>query len=424
MTACASVEAPEEDEASRPFPPSPGTTAGTDGADATGPSGTGGSDAEPTPSPSPAGTSSSPPGVPSSESEPSSGPPPPTATDPRAFCDDEWIGECERPFSRDCSADGTGIVLCGACGDVIRLEQQCPRADVCDNTVDGGPICRRCVGDECPEDVEDCEDGERGCFAWNQPWRCVGQRIRPDGACTGGRMCLDGTCTDPALRPNGGSCDYAEQCQGDLCLCGVDFGTTATEPGCQFLQEGMCAKRDCIRDGCDPDREACVDWSVNRRYGGGPACMRRDDCRVEGAGCGTRGSPNDRCRFVPTRSGPEAAVQWGLVCMPDNLARIGEACLADAPDAPSDCVGGRCHVFQRGTSQESTYCTAGCGVDGDCPSGTACVEVRGEYLCLVRSTGADDPRCAGFNLRTETRAVHGQSGNASVCYYFQWEPER
>ncbi|TVR03451.1 MAG: hypothetical protein EA398_04830 [Deltaproteobacteria bacterium] len=357
---------------------------------------------------------------------------PPSEDDPRRFCDDidgTWVGDCQRPFQRDCGPDGRSIVFCGACGDVVSVEQQCNPGDVCEvPTTTETPICRRCIGDECEDEDIECDDGTSGCLTWNQPWRCASGVVRPAGACTNS-LCIDGACADGALQPNSQFCSYGVDCQGDLCICGVDFGSTSTEGGCADMPNGYCAKRDCLDDVCNSDTEVCVDWSVNQRYGGTPACLLQSGCEVEGASCAGFG-PRHRCVALPTRTSSTARLAWELACWPDNLARIGEPCFRDAPDAPSDCIGGDCRAFSVGAGRQVTYCTMPCGDSADCPSGTSCVRHGNETLCMAHATdprcscplAGEDSFCSDFDLQNRDLGVFGATGNQRVCYYFMGTP--
>ena len=319
----------------------------------------------------------------------------PSDTTP-ASCDGGLQGECE-PSSLACDPAQGGIVVCGRCGNVVRVDA-CVDGQTCDP---GADACRACAAGECATEAE-CPPNTSLCEDYHTAIHCNGAgEVDLTTPCAGQGRCIDGGCSTSGAA-TGSSCDADSACLGRSCLCDAAERDSAMA-GCStpLLASGFCTTSNCVRNGCDPVRERCADFSVTGAAGGDAVCISAGPC-VAGsltAACGSNG----RCTEVPTRTTLGARATWTEACWSNTVKPIGAECSSD-----DDCIGGLCrHRTIEGF--DVSYCTARCGEDAGCPSYATCADDpdttrSNEFVCLVKSETCTHYGDDGFRLPSEPRS--------------------
>ena len=223
-----------------------------------------------------------------------------------------------------------GSCYTGFCGQAICFSQEdCPFATTCiDEDEDGRGMCMRipCVEVDCSP-------------------------TKPDGLCPTGSLCIAGACAD--------SCD-PNPCGGELNrnTCELDedlLPHCVCDEGFEEDAEGACVPAACPL-GYECDNGVCADRSQ-------PAfqCGSDTDCGP-GMTC-SNSVPGGTCNG----------------CDDTNECALGFQCLAGyclrLCDEQADC--------HPGTTCGGTYCSKiSCtGADGECPTGTTCLDTGSELLC-------------------------------------------
>ena len=283
-------------------------------------------------------------------------------------------------------ADGGGDVGCtGVCcpGSATCLDMTTRR--VC-NASGSGYETETCMGEKiCKDgkcaDKPVCTPGDRTCHNDSTALVC-----RPSGTsrrtenCDSGETCIDGNCVSGS--PNGADCSKDGDCAGGTCRCGTEStGICATKPG-----RGLCTRK-CGSQTCD-DGEFCLSASVFPEAGY-DHCVK--ECKSACASSGLE------CVALPVANPSGKA--WKKGCYFEATTPIGKPCKSNEP-----CVGGKCltNYFP------SDICTKSC--KGDCPAGSACVELRsGQFYCT--------PLCGDGSLKTTEPCPleKGMDRNDIVC---------
>lgn len=241
-----------------------------------------------------------------------------------------------------------------------------------------------------------------------------------DAECPSGLACVDGVCTvydgpdervPPDDRPDGTSCEFGFQCEGEVCITdamGAGYCTRRCRTGCP--EGSMCERMG--------DEEFPIDVCVQPCGGSGGGTeicnVRDDDCDTkvdEGfvdengdytsiENCGVCG--NDCARVIGHADGVECAIvggtptcratacepgyfpfQNGIACLPlpDNLC---QPCTADG-----DCLvpGSTCEPLAGGGNACARDCDPGSPYGTSCPSGYACSDVGGGDGQCVPTSG-------------------------------------
>lgn len=333
--------------------------------------------------------------------------------DPRELCEGEWIGEC-RPLESDCGPSRDKIHRCGFCGEFLSVLAECGPRELCDYDAQGDARCRPCTAqDDCPDSNIQCEPGERGCRAWNEPYECAPNGvIRSLGICAQGAVCTDGACAD-AGSPRGSGCGSNRDCVGGACICGEEYRSRVPHEQSCFsdVADGYCTREPCDENPCQTGQEFCADFQEIGRFGGDRFCVGYEGCATRGAPCN-----NGRwsCRDLPARDIADSPLRWELGCWPAAFAAHGESCNPVA----GDCVGDLC--LRSSSSDTTTYCTSSCGEGASCPSNTACVEFprnSGNHQCMAL---ADQEPCLSRHnnelaITSATLRLYNSQGTANVC---------
>lgn len=252
--------------------------------------------------------------------------PPPFCTPADNTCADENT-------TRVCAPDGSEFI-----------DQACPEDQECADAA--------CV----PRQI--CTPGAQQCYDASSLMTC-----RPSGTawrtetCAAGTSCVDGACLSGTA--NGTACADNSDCAHGLCRCGAEdscdpVGGVAVAPYCTAAcTPGSCGAGELCVSATDfpaAGQDHCV-----------PVCHQV--CAL----------PGMTCAWVPTRDSGELSFEQA--CVPEGVVDIGRECDASTADA---CAGGTCLLdyFRVG------FCTSECS--GDCPSGSACVELvagSGEHYC-------------------------------------------
>lgn len=203
-----------------------------------------------------------------------------------------------------------------------------------------------------------CDAGEKKCYDASNLMTC-----RPGGTawrtetCDDGTTCVAGACVSGA--PNGAVCAENSDCANALCRCGAEescspIGGEAVTPYCSAgCTPGSCGSGEVCASAQDfpaLGQDHCV-----------PACNQT--CALDGMTCAS----------IPTRD--SGSLTFEQACVPEGVVNIGLECSAATASA---CAGGTCldDVFEVG------LCTSTC--TGDCPDGTACVQLKSgdsAYYC-------------------------------------------
>lgn len=332
-------------------------------------------------------------------------------TDETTLCD--VVGSECTPSTVVCG-DGGERIFCDRCGFILQ-QVACGATERCDDSA-GSAICAPCEGDECP-DLNECLPNSRTCRDFRTSQVCGADgRVSATNPCPDGRRCFDGNC-GPEGGATGATCTTnigAGGCRGTLCVCGPEWAASEGTAGCTgVLDNGYCSTSGCVRNGCDPSREVCADFSLNGRFGGEDFCINRDGCTSVGATCGGAGLV---CQELPTRGSPGQRIQWQLGCWASGSRAIGQTCTSN-----NDCAGGLCLTRSSG-GQPVSYCSQRCGPDAGCPSNASCVEdPSGQpgFLCLANARSADCPRLdtEPLFIRATREIRRYEGGTARVCYY-------
>jgi hypothetical protein len=262
---------------------------------------------------------------------------------------------------------------CGVCCPDQRTCLDDNRAGVC--SADGSEFVEEVCADTetCEEGscvpVQICQEGETQCYDSDSRLIC-----RPGGTawrteeCAAGTACVGGECVSGAA--NGTTCSDASECAGGKCRCGAGESCTAVPPGAE--SKTYCTAT-CTPGSCGPG-QICVsaqDFGAAGYDHCLPIC--NEVCALEGMAC----------VHVPTRDSGELTFEQA--CFPDDAVEIGRECTSDRW-----CAGGTClrDYF------DIALCTAECS--GNCPDGTACVELEaGAFhcspLCGDGTPGTSDP---------------------------------
>jgi len=254
-------------------------------------------------------------------------------TTPAPFCTPVENTCADENTTRICAPDGSEFI-----------EEACANDQECADAA--------CV----PRQI--CTPGEQECYDATSLMTC-----RPTGTawrtetCATGTSCVDGACLSGA--PNGTPCAENNDCAHGLCHCGSEdscdpVGGIAVTPYCSAS---------CTPGSCGSG-EICVsatDFPAAGQNHCAPVCNQV--CALDGMTCAS----------VPTRD--SGALTFEQACVPEGVVDIGKECSAANADA---CAGGTCLLdhFRVG------LCTSEC--DGDCPNGSACIELvagSGEHYC-------------------------------------------
>jgi hypothetical protein len=226
----------------------------------------------------------------------------------------------------------------------------CPRSHVC---AEGGRCVIPAQRDHCSRcaDAVQCADGLRCASAGTGfPEVCLAGCV--EGGCTDGATCVDGACVP------------ADTCglESDLCApCTTDSECGGRADRCvRNLQKGMshCATS-CAADGDCPSGFLCQSMSGSKQ------CVPFD------------GRCEERCladRDCPT----------GFRCAEGYCGAIsGFRGLCAPCSVDEECQHGVCMQAEGGRRSCAPYC----GREGDCPSGSVCVDLAGVEapICLPRS---------------------------------------
>jgi PKD repeat protein len=224
--------------------------------------------------------------------------------------------------------------------------------------------------------------------------------------------------------PAGAPCGVDEQCVPGLrCLCGAgkDCGpafprglctapcpTGVCGPGvtCATVDLPVRVTDDETDGGTDAGPDAASDARApdadGAEAGGGPVALCLSSCGEDAATCPP--SSNLACRALP--AAPGAGARWTHACLPSAYHDLGEPC-RDASDQLDDraCASGSCAALGA-----LGVCTAGCGPNAPCPSGSACATFGdGRAMCL-RACGAEAPCTRDPLLRCEPPGGAGPLG--------------
>lgn len=248
--------------------------------------------------------------------------------------DDDPCGVC-CPGERTCSDDNT-VSVCADDGSGFD-DQACGEGKICEQGA--------CVDEPvCQAGETKCHDGTTRlvCRAGGTGWRTED--------CGTGNSCVDGECLSGD--PNGAECSADADCAGGKCRCG-------SEDSCDPAPSRTYCTSTCTPGSCGPD-EICI---ASDSFNGAsydhcvPTCDQT--CAIAGLSCVS----------LPTRDSGELSYEQG--CYFDSAIDIGETC-----SSATHCTGGTCLTDYISTG----LCTFEC--DGDCPAGTACVELQtGKYHC-------------------------------------------
>jgi hypothetical protein len=245
---------------------------------------------------------------------------------------------------------------CGVCCPGERTCSDETTASVCAD--DGSQYVDETCGDEqiCEAgscvDEPVCQPGETVCLDGTSRNIC-----RPDGtswraeSCDANTSCIDGECLSGAK--NGASCGGDADCAGGKCRCGSD-------ESCSPSPSVTYCTATCTPGSCGSD-EICV---ASDSFNGASYdhCLPTCDQTCPHAGM--------RCASLPTRDSGD--LTYEQACYFEEVINVGEPCTS-----ADNCSGGTC---LKDYYDSVDVCTYECS--GDCPSGTACVElVSGTYHC-------------------------------------------
>ncbi len=243
-------------------------------------------------------------------------------------------------------SDATTVGICRADGNGFN-DAPCLNDQVCDNGI--------CV------DPPECMAGERSCFDDATVLVC---RQSEDGfvsmPCEMGTTCYQGECLTG--NPVGTACAMDDECLTSNCHCG-----SGTDEVCGSITQGYCSSDTCDADSCGRDA-ICVAANVIPL---GDASADYNHCipRCVG-GC----EAGFECIDIPSVTAE--GVVWEQGCYFPGFVDIGAECANDG-----QCIGGACltDVFN------TNYCSRVCTDDGECPEGSACVNLKndGQFYCSL-----------------------------------------
>lgn len=295
-----------------------------------------------------------------------------TPEDPCGVCCPGEISCVDGDTLGTCLPDGSGYE-----------EASCGEEELCEDAA--------CVARPvCNEGETACHDGKTRmvCRAGGAGWRT--------DDCADGMSCVGGECL--AGEPTGHACEAADDCAGAKCHCGSDESCDLPD---ESSLSGYCSAT-CAPGSCGSD-EVCVSathW---------PAA-REDHCLASCSG-GCSHLPGMTCASVPTMDSGELTFEEA--CVPQGIVDIGERC-----ERSETCSGGTCLLDYI----EVGLCTTECA--GNCPEGTACVELRDNtYYCSPICGNGDPagsspcPLAGGEDMMSIQCAVKNQYGGGAkrVC---------
>jgi hypothetical protein len=245
---------------------------------------------------------------------------------------------------------------CGACCPDDRTCLSRAAVGVCDD--DGSQYTEQTCGESeiCEEgicvDEPICDPGETACNDATSRLIC-----RPDGtqwrteSCASDTACVDGECVSGGA--NGTECSASGDCAGGKCRCGSDESCSASP------SRNYCTST-CTPGSCGPDALCVASDQFN------PASY--DHCLPTcNQSCAFAGMT---CASLPTRDSGELTFEQA--CYFEGVVDVGEAC-----PSPDNCTGDTC---LEGYFGNTNLCTFECA--GDCPTGSACVELEsGTFHC-------------------------------------------
>ncbi|MBM4359468.1 MAG: hypothetical protein FJ096_15295 [Deltaproteobacteria bacterium] len=186
------------------------------------------------------------------------------------------------------------------------------------------------------------------------------------------------------------------------CLAALGQGGCASTPPCE--RNSDCSKGYCLDGEC---RQACVDTALDCPKG--YACNLLSQCEPEGmsaaagsgaggamAGVGAGGSSNGATATSTATSGG------------------GSAGLLDRCNGPSECTAGL--SCQPMTVGGVSRCTRPCAVDGDCMTGTRCIDRSGKF-CLADDVGraCAAPSACNFGCLTGPKYCTAACSTGADC---------
>lgn len=212
----------------------------------------------------------------------------------------------------------------------------------------------QCVEGQC-QSTQACTPNHRYCHDGQNLLTC-----RANGSgyttqqCGDGNVCIGDACFTGLA--NGAPCNLNDDCAGQRCHCGSEESCPSS------LTPAYCTQT------CDANSCNNAEWCLDAAQLGGAHhydhCVNKCDAACSIAGLG--------CKYIPVKGVQETT--WEQGCVHRELAGIGEVCTSDA-----QCLGGTCLQDYFGFG----YCTRRCE-SGGCPSGSACVQLRGnEHWCSL-----------------------------------------
>jgi len=252
------------------------------------------------------------------------------------------------------------------CGKDCASSADCPSGSVCADLGGYG----QCIGTDA--------GGSPSCAGFTPAGGTTPTtpECRTDSDCTGSRVCRSGSCAappTPSASPLGASCASGADCAtgsclttagGSFCTQTCDWLTPSSCPGGFYCSSGAIG-------GCDTG--VCVAGSAGSVPAGGD-CAQDTDCASLFCDAGTCTTP-----CIP---GGAAACGGGMTCQAGSSPGCGACGTAGFVGEPcttnDDCASRLCASAADG----STFCTARCASDGDCPAGMSCQDIGSDSVCV------------------------------------------
>jgi len=267
------------------------------------------------------------------------------------------------------------------CGTNCSSSADCPSGSAC---ADLGGGYTQCVGVDASGSASCAGFSSSGGGTTPSAPECT-----TDSDCAGSTVCRSGACQaapSPSASPLGASCASNADCatgtclttaSGSFCTQTCDWLTPTSCPGGFYCSSGAIG-------GCDTG--VCIAGSAGSVAMGGD-CSHDTDCASLFCDAGTCTSP-----CVPGAVGCPSGMTCQVGSSP-GCGACGTAAFTGEPCATNnDCASRMCAFAADG----STFCTARCASDGECPAGMSCQNIGSDSVCVPglgspSSPPPDDP---------------------------------